>query len=299
MNDQIQTGHTLLHRQQLVDHFSVNIWICCCSSVIIHVQFQVGRNNWPPFKSLLKKNGETIWPDHRLYNYRPTVYLPFYVLFITFQCISTQCPLQRLALNSWFQATQFFKKKATHAHTNFKNICMTENHFKFNCISGHVISVSTGSGTVVLKVSATVWMEHSCSWTDISSSLQHRLRQIHTGKPPDGVCLGVCPRPTFSVACTFTYPIQSFGLNVAKELLSPISGHPGGDILRLLWYDRSHFNGVLRCFLRASCQSIVRGHLLQQGSHGGTSWHWTGLRTSKLGWRHWHLFFQHCITFTY
>lgn len=157
---------------------------------------------------------------------------------------------------------------------------MTENHlFKFNCISGHVISVSTSSGTVVQQRG---WNTHAAG--QIAPRLYNTdLDRYIQEKPQDGVCLGVWPPPTFSVACTFTYPIQSFGLNVAKELLSPISGHPGGDILRLLWYNRSHFNGVLRCFLRASCQSIVGGHLLQQGSHGGTSWYWTGLRTSKLG----------------
>lgn len=91
------------------------------------------------------------------------------------------------------------------------------------------------------------------------------------GRPQNVMRVGVYPPSTVRVSSPFTYPIQSLGLYVAKELLSPISRHPGGDIFRLLWYDRSHFNGIIRWFLGASCQSVVRGHLLQQGSHGGTS----------------------------
>lgn len=87
---------------------------------------------------------------------------------------------------------------------------MTENHlFKHNCISGHVISVSTGSGTVVQKVRATVWMGHSCSWTESSSSLQHRLRQIHTGKASGWAVFGGLSSPLLQcgVYIYVPYPI--------------------------------------------------------------------------------------------
>lgn len=104
----------------------------------------------------------------------------------------------------------------------------------------------------------------------------HRYRR---GRPQGIVCVCVCALPVECFYITLTYPVQSFGLYVPQQLLSPICRHPRGDVLRFLWDDRPYFDGVLRRFLRAGCQSVVRGHLLQQGSHGGTSWHWTGLKT--------------------
>lgn len=178
-------------------------------------------------------------------NYGPKAYLSsLFVLFCNFNCMVS----------------------------NIKqiNTIMMEIHlFKLNCISGHVISARTGSGA-----SGAEGQSNSVDGTHMQISGRHYntdLDRYIQGRPQYVLCLGVCPPSTLCGSFVFTYPIQSFGLYVAKELLSPVSGHPGGDILRLLWYDRSHFNCVVRRLLGASRQSVVRGHLLQQGSHGGTS----------------------------
>lgn len=114
--------------------------------------------------------------------------------------------LLSVPFSAWLWTADFKRlnfKKAT--KTKLKNIYMLENHlFKFNCISAHVISVSTGSGTVVQKVRATVWMEHSCSRTDSSSSLQHRLRQIHTGKASGWGVFGGLSSPHLQ-CCVYIY----------------------------------------------------------------------------------------------
>lgn len=128
---------------------------------------------------------------------------------------------------------------------------------------------------------ATVWSGHTCSCTQIWSTLQHRLTRIQTGGGlPNAVCLCVCVSFTI-VWDVSTYPIQPFSLYVPEKLLPPVSGHLGSDVFRFLRHPRSYFDGVLRWFLRTGCQGVVRRHLFQQGCHGGTSWHGTSLGQRK------------------
>lgn len=80
----------------------------------------------------------------------------------------------------------------------------------------------------------------------------------------------------------WTYPVQPLGLDVPEELLPPVGGHLGGDVLGFLRDDGSHFDGVLRRFLGAGGQGVVGRDLLQQGGHGGASRHGPGLRGANM-----------------
>lgn len=126
------------------------------------------------------------------------------------------------------------------------------------------------------------WERDSVDGTHMQpgANLVNLTTQIYTDTHREDLSLSwmfVCALLLQSVCVAWTYPVQSFGLYVPEELLPPVRGHLGGDVLWLLWYAGSHFYGVFRWFLGAGCQRIVRRHLLQQGCHGRASRHWTSL----------------------
>ena len=88
------------------------------------------------------------------------------------------------------------------------------------------------------------------------------------------MCVFVCVSSTcttlHSVSSVATaYPVHSLGLDVSEQLLPPIGGHLGGDVIGLGLRSRPDLDGVLRGLLGAGGQGVVGGHLLQQGGHGG------------------------------